>query len=383
MVEIVVIFLAVTLLYVAPSIPWDRLPGTNRPRLGPPPTTDHQEVLLRVARSLGLEIDGATISGGLDGAFVTVVVDSARASDGIEKFSIDIEIETYRTLPVGVAFLPRRGEKNRRAFTGDPKFDDEYVVLGDRALLHAMLGASARDMVLGVGGRFDFSGTALRWRGARAPTFLERMIRQLVAFAMSIAADPLDVHVSLAQHTRNDPLPTVRERCLLALVREHPRPKNARRTLIAALDDVSPQVRIRAAVALGERGYPTLIALVTGPNTDDETRMTAALRLPVGEPDAVRGLVRLTQRDDRDIRCSAIRSLGFIGTVEEVGALKPLASGLLGDPVVRAVAKQALDRIKSRARGAAPGQLSIAGATDSGALSVADEHEGALSEPWD
>jgi hypothetical protein len=75
------------------------------------------------------------------------------------------------------------------------------------------------------------------------------------------------------------------------------------------------------------------------------------------------------------VRVAAARALGQVGTI---AAVLPLKEREAQDRAVRAAARQAIAEIQSRARGAAPGQLSLAGG-ESGRLSLASGEEGRLS----
>jgi HEAT repeat protein len=263
-----------------------------------------------------------------------------------------------------------------------------------------------------------------------------------LAAALALArrlAPPDDVARRLAENLRSEPLAGVRLRCLTALAREfagHPATRDA---LLAAREDPDAEVRVRAGIALGPEGRETLLRVAHGEGAPDETteRAVAALGEHLtladaqeilrdalrtrrertaraclgaigfrGGEQAVRTLANVLAVEKGDlgtaaaeglgetgeasaevplvvalaspfaaVRSAAARSLGSVGTTAAVAPLKALEAR---DSAARVAARQAVAQIQARARGAAPGQLSLAGA-ESGALSLADGEAGRVS----
>ncbi len=94
-----------------------------------------------------------------------------------------------------------------------------------------------------------------------------------------------------------------------------------------------------------------------------------------GDPSAEPALLAALGRPHAPVRAAAARALGRVGTT---AAVLPLQAAEARDAAVRAVARQAIAEIQSRAKGAGPGQLSLAGG-ESGRLSLAGGEEGRLS----
>jgi hypothetical protein len=359
--------------------PWLRLPSRTAGRVHPP-GQDAAQSLARAASTFGLVMEGQTISGEVDGMTVCATVTSARRL-GLDRHKIEVTIEAALGFPGEVSLVPRF-EKKARAFTGDQRFDDEYVARGDPTLVLALLDVSTRDLILGLAGRFDLDAEALVWRGTRAPTFLTRLIRQLTQFAIRMRDAPLDVPSSLIRNTRRDPVASVRERNLLTLHRELADDPRTEEVLLSALRDEAPSVRLRAALLLGDCAEDTLVEFVVDPESTEEMRLTAARRLRVGHPLAVEGLCALIENRSANVPISVVRAIGMLGTPAIIGRLRPYASGFRRDARVQSEIRDAIERITARNEHAAPGLLSIAGdESQDGELSVAPAETGALSEP--
>ena len=193
------------------------------------------------------------------------------------------------------------------------------------------------------------------------------------------------------------------------LAREFPQHPATRATLLAARDDASEEVRLRAAMALGEEGRETLLDLVGRAGSDDACAARAvealgehlpaeaaeaSLRRALGgagrpltaqacllalgrraRPETEGLLLEALRREDPAVSVAAARALGQSGTVAAVVPLRQAAER--GGDLQRA-ARQAVAGIQARLAGAEPGQLSLAGG-EAGALSLADGEPGRLS----
>jgi hypothetical protein len=221
---------------------------------------------------------------------------------------------------------------------------------------------------------------------------------------------PQDVAGRIAANVRREPEAGARLQGLLMLSREFPRHPATRETLVAAREDASEEVRLRAGMALGEEGHETLAGLVAGAGTGDSCAARAiealgenlkadaaeaALRRALGgagrpltaqaslETLGRRGrveaeglMIEALRSRDPQVQAAAARALGRAGTVAAVAALHA-ATRPRGD-LPHGVGRQAIAEIQARLAGAAPGQLSLAGG-EAGALSLADGEPGRLT----
>ena len=269
-------------------------------------------------------------------------------------------------------------------------------------------------------------------------------LAEVLAEVLSLAgrlATPEDIARRLADNLKTEPVASVRLLCLATLAREfadHPATGEA---LLAASEDPDAEVRLRAGVALGPKGRDVLLAIASGEGAEDATTERAVLALGYSlTTEKAQGILRNALRTRREataraclralgqrrgagtvatlakvvsiekaelaaaaadalgatdaagaegplvaalgsphaeVRVAAARALGRVGTTAAVVPLKERESR---DGAVRAAARQAIAEIQSRARGAAPGQLSLAGA-ESGQLSLASGEAGRLSLP--
>jgi HEAT repeat protein len=323
--------------------------------------------------------------------------------------------------------IEKRFIGEREIEIGDPSFDGEYYVQGRAPLALAILEPETRRQLAGllrgtvaVAGREPVEVDASLADGLlevrvkesgfsgnreRVPEILSGVLevaRRLVA--------PQDVAGRIAANVRREPEAGARLQGLLMLSREFPGHPATRPALLAAREDASEEVRLRAGMALGEEGRETLVDLVTRAGTDDACAARALSALGASPPE---GLAEATLRralggagrpqlaqaclaalgrlgraeaeglmvealgsPDPQVQVAAARALGQAGTVAAVPALRE-AMAPHGN-LLRSVGRQAIAEIQARLAGAAPGQLSLAGG-EAGTLSLADGEPGRLS----
>jgi hypothetical protein len=289
----------------------------------------------------------------------------------------------------------------------------------------------------------DLLQVDIRERPFAASPPLSDALARVVAVARRLTAPP-DVAARLAANLRGEPDPRVRLACLLALVREFLDHPSTREALLAARADAGEEVRLRAGTALGPEGRGCLLDLAAGEGVEDSCaaravealgphleraraeeilsrtlprRHVATARACLatlgrwGGEEAVPGLARVLGAEEGEIgvaaaralgatgaaaaegplatalasetaelQIAAARALGRVGSVSAVPALRDAGEHARDRELKRAV-RQAVAEIQSRLPGAAPGQLSLAGAEGgAGRLSLADEDaEGRVS----
>jgi HEAT repeat protein len=221
---------------------------------------------------------------------------------------------------------------------------------------------------------------------------------------------PGDTAARIAENVRDEPEASARLQGLLLLAREFPDHPATRERLLAARGDASAEVRLRTAMALGEEGRSTLVALVRDEGSSDAVAAKAVaalgdgipvdlaeatLRRVAGTPESTGTtvacldalgrlgrveaeglLIEALKSSEPQVRAAAARALGRAGTVAAVAALHEAMEARR--EISRSVGRQAIAEIQSRLSGAAPGQLSLSGA-EAGALSLADGEPGRLS----
>ena len=326
---------------------------------------------------------------------------------------------------------------------GDAAFDDAFFVGGSPALVFASLDAEIRTLLLTLNGE-GILQVAPSWLQLDIPEAEEeRLLAKLLVLLLDVARHLSRRGVTgerLAANARDDPRPTVRLQNLLCLIREFGEQPVVAETLRAACEDRSPEVRLRAAIALGADGVDTLQAMTEDLGLADvwQAAAVSALgrRLPIeraeegleralrshhfetaracievlgtGDQAAVEPLVRALAvetgvvaasaasalgalqvaaaeeplihalwRDAPGLRVAAAESLGRSASTAAVLPLKQAAERY-PDAAFRRAARQAIAEIQARLPGASPGQLSLA-ATEAGQLSLADVEPGQLS----
>jgi HEAT repeat protein len=347
--------------------------------------------------------------------------------------------------PAGFSVLKLRRQlfrsPKREITIGDPSFDREFVLEGPALLVGGLLDQSMRRQLLStIPGCFVEIGD-----GQLRAQLSEKDLRRILPLLLDIGRrldKPVAAEQQVARNALQDPEAGVRLFNLLLLARERPGDPATREVLRKACKDRNAEVRLRAALELGEDGRDTLRHLAkTSP--DDPAAAQAVIHLgrtlPVGslrdilhratnrgfsrtalaaldvlgqhgaatvglltrvlaetkgelacaaaralgttgETAAEPPLLQALQSEDDDLREAAATALGRVGTVASVPALQEAAERSWLALGLRRAARQAIGEIQSRLEGASPGQLSLAGADgEMGRLSLATADAGQLA----
>ena len=358
--------------------------------------------------------------------------------------------------PEGVTTSIEKVIGERELEVGDPGFDGAAYIQGSAGLVRAIFDAGTRSAlrpllegrlhVTSPAGsrtfervRFSLSDDELRadFRSSivdNTEEWLPAILPRMIAIAERLRR-PDDLAARIAANTRTEAIDEVRLANIRTLASDFPGHEAARGALRAALEDTSPAVRLRAAVALGAEGQTALLDLSSGDAPDEiaaqairalgpaltadralarlrrarEAEQPAAARACVEALGASRGagavealvetlasapedlaaaaaralgqsadasaeepLVAAMGHEAGVVRVAAAEALGRIGTPLAVVPLREAASAHLLDGDLRRAARQAVAEIQSRVSGATPGQLSLAD-DQSGRLSLAGE----------
>jgi HEAT repeat protein len=358
--------------------------------------------------------------------------------------------------PEGMGSLVEKTFGEKELEVGDEAFDREAYVQGSPALVRALFDKETRSALqdllrgrllvkthpgvheLDVRSRIidnqlivdirerPFSGT-LQW--------LPEALRNLVALGQRLAR-PEDVGAKIAVNSIDDPVPAVRLANLQTLTREFPEHPATRPALLKALEDPSPEVRLRAAIAAGPDGRETLLGLALREDCPDEIAARAVTSaghdLPLdrllhrlkqasdegssrvalacievagstAQPEAIEALAGILAGGNEELAGAAARNIGILGSesaeIHLIAALdhasaevRIAASDALAkcgspravlplrrcagahplDISLRRSARQAIAEIQARLTGASPGQLSLS-VDESGQVSLVDE----------
>ncbi|HKV09887.1 MAG TPA: HEAT repeat domain-containing protein [Thermoanaerobaculia bacterium] len=323
---------------------------------------------------------------------------------------------------------------------GDEDFDDAFLIEGPIRPLCARLDADMRRQLVRASAAcnaLEIGGGQLRVEVSEET--LPRILPLLLYISRQLA-QPADVERQIAKNARHDPKAGVRLFNLLLLIRERPGDPETLRALRRACSDASPEIRLRAALELGEEGDNALLKLAESSSddascaqavshlggrlplgkaknilssslqkglfetaraclevlghyrdaavgvlekvmTEEKGELAAAAALALGktgEAAAERPLLQALRSEDSDLREAAVTALGRVGSVAAVQPLLEAAEGSLFDLFLRQAARQAVAEIQSRLDGASPGQISLAEA-EAGQLSLAPDEAGQLS----
>jgi hypothetical protein len=340
----------------------------------------------------------------------------------------------------------------RDAETGDAAFDRAVYVTGAPDLALAVLDVETRRSVRsllesGVGPDGDtgmvLAGGVLEGffpRGADlTPERLARVLAPILAGAKRLLP-PASIADRLADNLGREPEPSVRIRCVRLLARHAVSDAVVREQLQrSAAEDPADEVRLEAAVALGDHGRAQILDLagqtwisdavgaravrLAGRELPTErmletlahalrTRRSETARACLelaqerGGADLVKPLARVASFEPGALAAAACRALGACGSAAEAPLLAALkrapievrtaaaeALGRVGSaasvlplkeaaaedgPTLARAVRQAVAEIQERLAGASPGQLSLADGT-SGQLSLADDEGGRVS----
>jgi HEAT repeat protein len=331
----------------------------------------------------------------------------------------------------------------REIETGDETFDDVFLVEGPLRPACALLDETTRhQLVRATADRDSLEIRDGRLRAEVSEKELSRILPLLLKISQRFTDEPVDVDRQIARNARQDPEPGVRIFNLLLLAREYPDDPATLAVLRDACSDGSPEVRLRAALELGEDGRDILLKLAENPEDDassaraisylageltvertksilsnalhkdlsqaacaclevlgrrraaavdvlaqvmaeEKGKLAAAAAVALGttgEAAAEPPLLQALQSEDSDLREAAATALGKVGSVAAVQPLKEATERFWLDLDLRQAARQAIAGIQARLEGASPGQLSLA-ATEAGQLSLAQDEIGLLAFP--
>jgi HEAT repeat protein len=334
---------------------------------------------------------------------------------------------------------PRAGDIE----VGDPLFDDTFFVDGNPLQVLALLDQTARRLLLGLEaeGHVSVQSNELSLRVFDRALDLRRALPRLLESCLETAghlSQPTDAVRRLADNARQDREHGVRMKCLLMLMREFPEHEAVAEALRAALQDSSPEMRLRAATALGAEGRDVLRELMAGPRDSVAAHAVAALGRGLetrelkavldqslrglhnetakacldslgrrAEPESLAAVAKVLSIGGRELATAAAAALGASGSplaeaaliaallrtedevrtaaacaLENVGspaAVLPLQEAVArhGDAGLRAAVRQAIAAIQARA-GGSPGQISMS-AAEAGQLSLPEAEAGQVS----
>jgi HEAT repeat protein len=344
--------------------------------------------------------------------------------------------------------------KKRELELGDETFDAAVNIHGGPERVRAILDAETRRIAMRMlNGLLDVEGERPVWtraamslsEGELRAVFDERPepptqdeLAETLAAMLSLVKRfqrPADLAARLSATVENEPLWRVRLRGLELLSVSYPKHPATLGALRHALADEHPEVRLHAAMFLGEEGTPTLLALASALDEDTtsaqaiaalggrfaadaaESVLRQALRLrrlqsaeacihalgrtggdgaggllakvlaiesgalaqaaaralgSRGGAEAERALLAALESGAPDLALPVVEALGRVGSARAVPPIQDAAAGPGSSGDLRRAARQAVAEIQSRLSGASPGQLTLADG-EAGQLSLADD----------
>lgn len=316
--------------------------------------------------------------------FPVQVREEARGKSGVWTV---VEVKAGRRVPDSL-FLGREGigASFGKLFvgediaTGDERFDAAVVVRGPVSRALALLDEETRHRVAELvtpGGKVKDGVVSIALhRTFRDGEALSKLVQQLVAVAERLAQPDPTVE-RLAALARFDAVSGTRQRCLQELIGSHSGDPLTQMALRSALADRSPEVRLLAAVALGDAGFDCLRDIVASGGTPPEVARSAVEALGERLPEDValarlemavragherlahalverfgpstsrQGVARLARQlrpeAPAETAAACARALGRTGSA---AAVAPLVAALAhGDAGVRAAAAEALGKV--------------------------------------
>ncbi len=355
-----------------------------------------------VASERGLALTSRTrVFGTSDGRLVEVRLKSGARGHRRRVTLVRVRGKQPADLRLGDSGLLMRMKKPR-AETGDPGFDARCVVGGDAALVLAVFDGPTRTAVLEAR-QAGFTYAAGEWQlvlSGAATEGLGEAIDEGLRLTRAFET-PTDVTERLSERAARDPSTEARLMCLsMLLSRYREAPPTLRALEYARTHEQSPQIRLLAARATGDVGLLASVALaLVAPGRDltsveaassalellgrrfphtpeaeavltswleartSDPRARLALTVALGDihhPEAGRYLLEVLEHGESEaIRCAAIGSLGRVGTLEAVPHLVPYRDKVFS-VVLKAAARDAIQKIQLRSGAAPGGSLSLA-----------------------
>jgi hypothetical protein len=342
--------------------------------------------------------------------------------------------------------LDRDPHGRRPVPTGDEQFDARFGITGPEALVRALLGRRHRRSLLQLDGFLSVKEGRVIYTARCLPKGKDGIVEAIqnaTALTRSLSIEKDAVLDQLLDNAIGDPTPGVRLLNLLVLIREHRSSSDVESACRRLLTDPVAAVRLEAAIALGLEGHATCVRIADDRSSGPAVVRARAIRhlaRNLAFEDALPVLIRALGDPDREVRHSAIKSLGKLERPEVVAPLMAqlrtaddeetraiafalgrvrtstaelallrlldhraldvqsaaiTSLGRVGTPAsvptlasykeraptsLRRTVDDTIEAIKARAR-AEPGRLSFVEGPDGGALSVADAPVGSLSPP--
>jgi hypothetical protein len=309
---------------------------------------------------------------------------------------------------------------------GDPDFDGALYTRGPERMLRALLDrATRRRLRNALGGRIaegrdvivrlSIGDGSIRAHFPEVVGGPEEPQQVTVEAMLDLARrleEPSDLPARLAAIATSEDLLRVRVSALHVLREEAPGSALERATLEhLARTDPDGEMRLEAALLLGEEGRPTLASLAADAGVADAlsaraieelgshlpfeparriledarrarrllTAAAAARALGASAaPEAEEPLLIALDDEDADVRVAAAEALGHVGGAQAVLPLK--AAEQVAEGPLRKAVREAIARIQERLTGAHPGQLALASDTE-GQVALAEDERGRVALP--
>jgi hypothetical protein len=309
---------------------------------------------------------------------------------------------------------------------GDPDFDGAIYARGPERMLRALLDrATRRRLRSALGGRIAegrdvFARLSIGDGVIRAhfpevvggPEEPQQVTVEAMLDLARLLEEPSDLPARLAAIATSEDLLRVRLSALRVLCGEASGSALERATLEhLARTDADAEMRLEAALLLGEEGRPTLASLAADAGVADAlsaraieqlgshltfeparriledalrarrlfTAVAAARALGANpSPEAEEPLLVALDDKDADVRVAAAEALGHVGGAQAVLPLK--AAEQVAEGPLRKAVREAIARIQERLTGAHPGQLALASDTE-GQVALAEDERGRVALP--
>lgn len=211
------------------------------------------ETAREIAASLGITASGDEIRGVLPGGRAVRI-----------SLTLDDRIRvTIGGLHAGFLLIPVRSHESNQS-TGDPVFDLRFSVEGPPLDRVAALALKARRQLQRLADRVDSlrieNGELFVEIASGDARTIDLLARDAIDVAGSLPGPLADVRAAAAETLRDDPLPEVRLRALVALLASS-EPAEREALARAALSDPGPEVRLSAALHLDEKDPDALATI--------------------------------------------------------------------------------------------------------------------------
>jgi hypothetical protein len=309
-------------------------------------------------------LSSPSVEGNVDGCHVCL--DTYTESSGNNSSTTYTRIQVgHPGIPSGLSFKEEGVASSFKKFFGgqehrveDPVFDSLAYIQGDESVVMAVLDKDVRPLLsafmagtgsMGESARVEEREIKFQKTGVwtDADGIIDKM-DEMIAIARRLDLSPSDIPKRLAINTWSDNLSAVRGKCFDILLSDYP--EEALKTARLILEKgVHAELRLRAAMVLGDEGLDVLVDALGYPETDgvtradvigcmiphltrDDVRQAVIGRLQDGDPTVVAAALNALEGHDPALALAQIEHWDISDTIPELAVSVARVLGASSSP---------------------------------------------------